>query len=224
MPSYDPLPPRRLMPPHFPDPYLPPRGDDRFGPRGPYDDLRGPQPLATGPYERDDWPPRDPDPVRRSWPERYPPEPAWRDSPPPLGFRHPQLHRGSPHPGDDHPLERRPGFGTDRRRHPADYDRPLLEPAPRVAPAREVRLVSGRPRQAHVFAPEPLPQTSRQELLDPPTAGYNPYGRAVGEEEPAAQVPPPPRRRSVVAVCEVRAAIASSIHHLQPILACTKVL
>ena len=40
-----------------------------------------------------------------------------------------------------------------------------------------------------MFAPEPLPQTARQELLDPPTAGYNPYGRAVGAEEPPAQVP-----------------------------------
>ena len=109
---------------------------------------------------------------------------------------------------DDLPPERGPGYGAERGRYPAEYERPPPEPEPalRLAPARTVRLVDGRQRQPLVFAPEPLPETSRLKLLDPPTAGYNPYGRAVREEEPVQ--PPPVRHRSVVAVREVRPQIA----------------
>ena len=188
MPDWD-VPPRRSPPPHFHDPRGPLRGEDRFGPRGYSDGPRGPPPPLAGPYDRDDWYRRDPDPVRRSWPERPPPEPAWRDSPPPPGFRehwrepYREHYRGPDYPPDLGP----PAYGGGPALRPADYDPPAM-PVLRHPPAREVRLVGGdRPRQSHMFAPAPLPETARRELLDPPTEGYNPYGRRVREEDPVAQ-------------------------------------
>ncbi len=200
MPDWGP-PLRRSPPPHFHDPRLPPRGDDRYGPRGYFDDPRGPPPPLAGPYEREDWHRRDPDPVRRTWPpERHPLDPPWRDSPPPPGFREPgfreprrEVYRDYP-PEPDYPPHRSPGHGGHPPPRLAEYD-PPPPPMLRLPPAaREVRLVSSngaRPHQPpHMFAPAPLPETARRELLDPPTDGYNPYGRRVREEadEPAPQL------------------------------------
>ena len=193
-------PQRRSPPPQFHDPRPPLRGDARSGgPRGYFDDPRGPPPPLAGPYERDDWYRRDPDPVRRMWPpERHPPEPPWRDSPPPPGFREPgfkeprrDAYREYP-PEDDRPPQRGPRHGGGSPLRPAQYD-PPPPPMPRLLPpVREVRLVSNgsRPHQPHMFAPAPLPETDRRELLDPPTDGYNPYGRRMREE-----AEPVPRRQ-----------------------------
>ena len=193
---------RRSPPPHFHDPRPPPRGDDRFGgPRGYFDDPRVPPPPRAGPYdERDRWYHRDPDPVRRTWPpDRHPSEPRWRDSPPPPGFREPGFreprrdpYRDYPPEPDYPPLRNGPGYGGGPPLRPDEYDPPPPPMARLPPPAREVRLVSNgaRPHQPHMFAPAPLPETARRELLDPPTDGYNPYGRRLLEEEEAV-----PQRR-----------------------------